>query len=143
SQSHLRPARSAHASPGGSRSASAYACAAWPRRCAAPADARSPSLRRSRVPAMPVISVVIPIHNVETYLRECLQSVARQTVGDLEVIMVDDGSTDRSATIAEEFTARDPRFRLIRQRNGGLGQARNTGADAATGDFLAFVDGDD
>jgi CDP-glycerol glycerophosphotransferase len=92
---------------------------------------------------MAVISVVIPIHNVESYLRECLQSVARQTVGDLEVIMVDDGSTDGSAAIAEQFAAQDSRFRLIRQHNGGLGQARNTGSDAATGEFLAFVDGDD
>ena len=92
---------------------------------------------------MPLISVVIPIHNVEAYLRECLQSVGRQTVGDLEVIMVDDGSTDGSAAIAREFAERDSRFRLIQQPNGGLGQARNHGADQTTGEFLSFVDGDD
>jgi CDP-glycerol glycerophosphotransferase len=95
------------------------------------------------VPRLPLISVVIPIHNVEAYLLACLESVASQTVGDLEVIMVDDGSTDGSAAIAEEFAAHDPRFRLVSQPNGGLGQARNTGADAATGEFLAFVDSDD
>jgi CDP-glycerol glycerophosphotransferase len=92
---------------------------------------------------VPLVSVVIPIYNVEAYLRECLQSVARQTVGDLEVIMVEDGSTDGSGSIAQEFASRDARFRLIRQANGGLGNARNTGADAATGEFLAFVDSDD
>ncbi len=92
---------------------------------------------------MSLISVVIPIHNVEPYLRTCLESVARQTAGDLEVIMVDDGSTDGSAAIAEEFAVADPRFRLLSQPNGGLGNARNTGADAATGEFLAFVDSDD
>ena len=92
---------------------------------------------------MPRISVVIPIYEVERYLAACLHSVARQTVGDLEVIMVDDGSTDDGPRIAEEFARRDPRFRLLRQPNGGLGRARNTGTDAATGEFLVFLDSDD
>jgi CDP-glycerol glycerophosphotransferase len=92
---------------------------------------------------VPRISVVVPIFNVEPYLRDCLESIARQTVSDLEVILVDDGSTDGSAAIAEQFAAKDSRFRLIRQPNGGLGHARNTGVDAASGEFLAFVDGDD
>jgi CDP-glycerol glycerophosphotransferase len=92
---------------------------------------------------VPQISVVIPIHDVEPYLHECLASVAGQTVRDLEVIMVDDGSTDRSAAIAEEFAARDGRFRLTRQPNGGLGKARNTGLDEARGEFVSFVDSDD
>jgi FkbM family methyltransferase len=91
---------------------------------------------------MPRVSVVVPIYNVERYLRECLESIAIQRV-DLEVIMVDDGSTDGSTEIAEEFVARDPRFRLIRRPNGGLGAARNTGIDAATGEFICFVDSDD
>jgi len=90
-----------------------------------------------------VISVVVPIYNVEPYLRDCLRSIAAQTVSDLEVVMVDDGSTDGSAAIAREFVANDPRFRLISQPNGGLGKARNTGIDAASGDYLAFVDSDD
>lgn len=92
---------------------------------------------------MPRISVVVPVYNVEPFLAACLDSLARQTYEDLEVVMVEDGSTDRSPEIAEQYAARDPRFRLIRQPNGGLGKARNTGTDAATGEFLAFVDSDD
>jgi CDP-glycerol glycerophosphotransferase len=92
---------------------------------------------------MPRISVVVPIHNVEAYLRPCLRSIATQTSADLEVVMVDDGSTDGSAAIAADFARRDTRFRLLAQPNAGLGAARNTGADAARGEFLAFVDGDD
>src|SRR3954469_3268168 len=92
---------------------------------------------------MPRVSVVVPIYNVEAYLRECLESLADQTFEDLEVIMVDDGSTDGSAAIAEAFAARDARFILITQANGGLSAARNTGIDVATGEFLAFVDSDD
>jgi CDP-glycerol glycerophosphotransferase len=90
-----------------------------------------------------MISVVVPVYNVEAYLADCLDSVLAQTVGDLEVVLVDDGSTDGSAGIAEAYAARDPRFRLVRQENGGLSKARNTGIDAATGDFLAFLDSDD
>lgn len=89
------------------------------------------------------ISVVVPVYNVEEYLRECLESVATQSFQDLEVVMVDDGSTDGSVAICEELAARDERFRLIRQPNGGLGNARNTGAAAATGEFLNFLDSDD
>ena len=77
------------------------------------------------------------------YLDECLESLAAQTFGDLEIVMVDDGSTDRSAEIAEAFAARDPRFKLVSQSNGGLSKARNTGMDVATGEFLAFADSDD
>ena len=91
----------------------------------------------------PRISVVVPVYNVEPYLAECLESLASQTVRDLEVIMVDDGSKDRSGEIAQSFADRDERFRLITQPNGGLGRARNTGIEAAEGEFLAFVDSDD
>ena len=80
-------------------------------------------------PAMPRISVVVPIYNVEPYLERCLDSLAGQTLADLEVVMVDDGSTDGSAEIAEAFRARDPRFRLVEQPNRGLGAARNTGIE--------------
>ncbi len=89
------------------------------------------------------ISVVVPIYDVEEYLGPCLRSIAAQTFGDLEVVMVDDGSTDRSAEIAAEFAQRDPRFRLVRQPNGGLSRARNTGIGEARGELLAFVDSDD
>ena len=92
---------------------------------------------------MPRVSVVVPIYNVERYLADCLESLAAQTLQDLEVVMVDDGSTDRSAAIAQAFAERDPRFKLVSQANGGLSKARNTGIDAAAGEFLAFVDSDD
>jgi CDP-glycerol glycerophosphotransferase len=85
----------------------------------------------------------VPVYNVEPYLATCLESLARQTFGDIEVIMVDDGSTDRSPQIADDFVARDERFRLLTQPNAGLGAARNTGIEAAQGEFIAFVDSDD
>ncbi|HKH18901.1 MAG TPA: CDP-glycerol glycerophosphotransferase family protein [Solirubrobacteraceae bacterium] len=92
---------------------------------------------------MPRISVVVPIYNVERYLPACLDSVARQTIEDFEVVMVNDGSTDGSADLANEYSRRDSRFRLVHQENAGLSAARNTGIDAATGEFMAFLDSDD
>lgn len=91
----------------------------------------------------PRISVIVPVYNVERYLPPCLESLAAQTFGDLEVVMVDDGSTDGSAALAQEFARRDPRFRLLHQANGGLSKARNTGIEAAGGEFIAFADSDD
>ncbi|WP_430780802.1 CDP-glycerol glycerophosphotransferase family protein [Actinoplanes sp. G11-F43] len=90
-----------------------------------------------------LVSVIVPIYNVEPFLRDCLDSLRAQTYTDLQVILVDDGSTDSSAAIAEEYVAADERFQLIRQANAGLSAARNTGVPAATGEFLAFVDSDD
>jgi CDP-glycerol glycerophosphotransferase len=92
---------------------------------------------------VPRVSVVVPIYQVERYLAACLQSLARQTFSDLEVLLVDDGSTDHSVHIAEHFSERDARFRLFRQSNGGLSRARNTGIANAGGEFIAFVDSDD
>ncbi|WP_267245205.1 bifunctional glycosyltransferase/CDP-glycerol:glycerophosphate glycerophosphotransferase [Streptomyces sp. PR69] len=89
------------------------------------------------------LSVVVPVYNVAEYLDACLRSLAGQTCQDLEVVMVDDGSTDESADIARAFAARDERFRLLSQQNAGLGAARNAGAREATGTYLAFVDSDD
>lgn len=89
------------------------------------------------------LSVVVPIHNVAGYLPAALSSLASQTLRDIEVVMVDDGSTDRSPVLAAEVAARDRRFRLVQQPNHGLGHARNTGIRHATGEFLAFVDSDD
>jgi glycosyltransferase involved in cell wall biosynthesis len=97
--------------------------------------------RGATLPA--VISVVVPIYNVERYLADCLDSVLAQTVDDLEVVMVDDGSTDGSAAIARAYAERDRRFRLLSQPNAGLSAARNTGIEAATGEYLAFLDSDD
>ncbi|MFJ9109078.1 CDP-glycerol glycerophosphotransferase family protein [Streptomyces sp. NPDC102283] len=96
-------------------------------------------------PPPPLLSVVVPVHNVEAYLDDCLRSVADQTLGAIEVVMVDDGSTDGSAGIAAEFAARDSRFRLVRQRNAGLSAARNTGVrhTTPTVPYLAFADSDD
>ncbi|MFJ2024407.1 CDP-glycerol glycerophosphotransferase family protein [Streptomyces sp. NPDC087897] len=93
----------------------------------------------------PLLSVVVPVHNVEDYLEDCLRSVADQTLDAIEVVMVDDGSTDASGRIAAEFAARDDRFRLVRQKNAGLSAARNTGVRHTTPavPYLAFVDSDD
>ncbi|MGW3582605.1 bifunctional glycosyltransferase/CDP-glycerol:glycerophosphate glycerophosphotransferase [Streptomyces rubiginosohelvolus] len=97
------------------------------------------------MPGRPRLSVIVPFQDVETYLTECLESIARQTFRDFEVIMVDDGSTDTSTSIAERFCAEDPRFRLMRQESHGPGHARNTGLRAMhpEGEFLVFADGDD
>ena len=90
---------------------------------------------------MPRVSVVVPIYNVEHH-RATARSLAAQTFEDIQVVMVDDGSTDGSAAIAQSFADRDPRFTLVSQANGGLSAARNTGIESATGEFLAFVDSD-
>jgi CDP-glycerol glycerophosphotransferase len=90
-----------------------------------------------------VVSVVVPIYQVEDYLRECLDSIGSQTFTDYEVIVVDDGSTDGSRAIAEEYARSDSRVQLIGRENGGLGAARNTGVQQARGAYLAFVDSDD
>ncbi len=92
---------------------------------------------------MAKLSVVVPFYNVEAYIEASLESIARQTFRDLQVIMVDDGSTDGSTVIAKSLAARDPRFRLVQQQNLGLGPARNTGVRHATGKYLAFADSDD
>ncbi len=91
----------------------------------------------------PKLSVVVPFHNIEEYFQECLESLAGQTLRDLEVILVDDGSTDGSAVIAKEMCARDPRFRLFMREQEGPGPARNAGVRQARGEYLAFADADD
>ncbi|MZD10563.1 glycosyltransferase [Streptomyces sp. SID5785] len=93
----------------------------------------------------PRLSIVVPIYNVEQYLPACLDSLAAQTLEDIEVVMVDDGSPDGSADIAAAYAARDPRFVLVRKENAGLGAARNTGLAHLSEDaeFVAFVDSDD
>ncbi len=93
--------------------------------------------------SMPLLSVIVPYCNVEPYITECLKSLAAQSLTDLEVILVDDGSTDGSRAVAEDFVARDPRFVLVTQERQGPGPARNTGVRHATGTYLAFADSDD
>lgn len=89
------------------------------------------------------ISVVIPVYNVEKYLRKCLDSVCGQTFHNLEIIVVDDGSTDESGTICDQYASFDNRIKVIHKENGGLSDARNAGMDVATGDYIGFVDSDD
>ncbi len=89
------------------------------------------------------LSIIIPIYNVEDTLQRCLESVLTQTDERMEVVLIDDGSTDSSGKIAEEMTANKGNCRLIHQENKGLSAARNAGIEVATGDFLTFVDSDD
>lgn len=91
----------------------------------------------------PLVSAVVPFCGVEGYIRDCLDSIRRQTLGDFEVILVDDGSADRSGQIAAEVCAADPRFRIVRQERSGPGPARNLGIRHAGGRYLMFVDSDD
>ena len=90
-----------------------------------------------------MISVIIPVYNVENYLEECLNSVQHQTYTNIEVILVNDGSTDNSKHICERYCKEDSRFQLLNQENQGLSAARNNGVAASTGEFIAFVDSDD
>ena len=90
-----------------------------------------------------IFSIIIPIYNVEKYLRECLDSVVYQSFADWEAICVDDGSTDGSKGIVEEYASKDERFRLVSQQNAGTAAARNTGLRAAQGDYIFFLDSDD
>lgn len=92
---------------------------------------------------MSKVSVIIPVYNVEAYLRQCIDSVVGQTLPDIEVICVDDGSTDGSADILAEYAAKDGRFKIVKQANAGAGAARNAGLAFATGEWLSFLDADD
>ena len=92
---------------------------------------------------MPKISVIIPVYNVEKYLRQCLDSVVNQTFRDIEIICVNDGSTDGSLAILEEYSSKDNRIVVINQENSGQSAARNNGLRIATGEYIAFLDSDD
>ena len=91
----------------------------------------------------PILSVVVPIYKVERYLPKCLDSILEQTLRDIEIICVDDGSPDSSGEIADSYARCHANLKVIHQMNSGLGPARNTGIEHATGDFIAFVDSDD
>ena len=90
-----------------------------------------------------MISVIVPVYNVETYLEECLDSIQNQTYTNLEVLLVNDGSTDGSQAICERYCQTDKRFRLMNQTNQGLSAARNKGVEISTGEYIVFVDSDD
>ncbi len=92
---------------------------------------------------MPKVSIVIPVYNVEEYLRECLDSVINQTLRDIEIICINDGSTDNSADILAEYQNRENRLKVISQENGGQSKARNAGLEVATGEYIYFLDSDD
>ena len=91
----------------------------------------------------PIVSIIVPLYNVEQYLHSCLDSVLAQTYPHFEVILVDDGSTDASNEICREFCEKDMRFRLYRKENGGASSARNFGLDRANGKYIYFLDSDD
>lgn len=88
-------------------------------------------------------SVIVPIYKVEKYLRKCIESILAQTYGNLELILVDDGSPDHCPAICDKYALKDQRIRVIHQKNGGLVSARNAGVQAAVGNYICYVDGDD
>ena len=92
---------------------------------------------------MELISIVIPIYNVEKYIKGCIESVINQTYKELEIILVDDGGTDRCPEICDEFAEKDNRIKVIHQENKGLSGARNTGIDSSKGKYIIFIDSDD
>lgn len=93
--------------------------------------------------AQPKVSVIVPIYNVEKYLDECMHSLLNQTLRDIEIIMVDDESPDNCPKMCDEYAERDSRIKVIHKKNAGLGFARNSGLDVASGEFVAFIDSDD
>lgn len=90
-----------------------------------------------------MISVIVPVYNVEEYLPTCIESIINQTYEDLEILLIDDGSTDKSGRICDEYAKQDNRCIVIHQQNKGVSETRNTGLNHATGDYISFIDGDD
>lgn len=90
-----------------------------------------------------VVSVILPIYNVEKYLNRCVKSIVNQSYKNLEIILVDDGSPDNCPTLCEDWAKRDSRIKVVHKENAGLGYARNTGIENATGDYICFFDSDD
>ena len=91
----------------------------------------------------PLVSVIVPVYNVEKYLEECLDSIINQTLEDIEIICVNDGSTDNSLKILKKYAKKDNRIKIINQKNCGLGCARNSGLNQSQGDYIFFLDSDD
>lgn len=92
---------------------------------------------------VPLISIIVPVYNVEKYLDQCIDSIVNQTYDNLEIILVDDESPDNSPQMCEKWAKRDSRIKVIHEKNGGLASARNAGLDMATGEYIGFVDSDD
>lgn len=127
----------------------AYACTVYSYRQTAPGERGSLFMNhcetRTIMPirTTPMISIIIPVFNAEAYLPRCLRSLQEQENKNFEAILIDDGSTDRSAAVCRQFTETDPRFRLYQKENGGVSSARNTGLGYAQGEWLVFADADD
>ena len=92
---------------------------------------------------MPKVSVIIPVYNVEQYVEKSIQSVLNQSMKDIEIILVNDGSTDKSGEICDRYGQKEERIIVIHKENGGLSSARNVGVKAASGDYIGFIDSDD
>lgn len=90
-----------------------------------------------------LVSVIVPIYNVEQYLTHCIETILQQSYEKLEIILVDDGSLDNCGKVCDEFALKDSRIKVIHKQNGGLSDARNAGIDIATGDYITFIDSDD
>lgn len=91
----------------------------------------------------PKISIIVPVYNVEQYLPRCIDSILNQSFADFELLLIDDGSKDKSGAICDEYAAKDYRIRLFHKKNGGVSSARNIGLENARGEWLSFIDGDD
>ncbi|HEM2786480.1 TPA: glycosyltransferase family 2 protein [Streptococcus suis] len=91
----------------------------------------------------PLISIIVPVYNVETYLDQCIHSVLNQTYSNWELLLINDGSTDSSGSMCDDYARRDDRIRVIHKNNGGLSDARNAGIDNCTGEYITFLDSDD
>src|SRR5690625_1367019 len=89
------------------------------------------------------ISIIVPVYNLEDYLHKCIDSILAQTFTNFELILVNDGSTDRSSEICEEYASIDHRIRVIHKKNGGVASSRNAGLEVAKGEYIGFVDNDD
>ena len=92
---------------------------------------------------MPTVSIIVPVYNTASYLSRCIESLVNQTYSDLQIILIDDGSTDESGAIADEWQTKDPRIEVYHQPNQGQSAARNAGLQHAKGEYIAFVDSDD
>ena len=90
-----------------------------------------------------LVSIIVPVYNCEAYIRRCIESILRQTYRNVEVILINDGSTDQSENICREYQKQDKRIRLYNQENQGVSVSRNYGLSVAEGEFIQFVDGDD
>ena len=90
-----------------------------------------------------LVSIIIPVYNVDKYISSCIESVINQTYKNIELILVDDGSSDKSGEIIDNYIEKDSRIKVIHKKNSGVSAARNTGIDVARGDYICFADGDD